>query len=53
MVKSGPNIWAISEIFKNKLLKVNNHPLGENYPNLEPILRFFNLQLKRQRCSRL
>jgi hypothetical protein len=30
MEKSGPKMWAISESF-NTLLKVNNHPLGDNF----------------------
>jgi hypothetical protein len=29
--------WATSVIFK-KLLKVNNHPIGENSPNLVTLL---------------
>jgi dihydrofolate reductase len=31
--KSSSNIWATFAIFK-KLTKVQNHPLGENSPNL-------------------
>jgi hypothetical protein len=30
--KSGPKIWATSVI--KKIPKVNNHPIGENSPNL-------------------
>jgi hypothetical protein len=31
--KSSPKIWATS-IFIKKLPKINNHPMGENSPNL-------------------
>jgi hypothetical protein len=31
--KISPHFWATSAIF-NKLPKANNHPLGENSPNL-------------------
>jgi hypothetical protein len=33
MGKSIPKVWAVAERF-NALLNVNNHPLGENSPNL-------------------
>jgi hypothetical protein len=40
--KGTPIMWATSVIFK-KLLRVNNHPLGENSPNPVPLITW-NMQ---------
>jgi hypothetical protein len=34
-------MWATYEIFR-KLPKVNNHPMGENSPNLVMVPHLFN-----------
>jgi hypothetical protein len=47
--KIGQKMWAIFLIFKN-LPKVNNHPLGENSPNLVT-LTMTTISSRRQRAA--